>query len=152
MKRWGAIASSLSLAAVVVVTSGVVSASGTTRNLVVTSSVRVSIFDALAKFHQLPRKDYVSLIPKMTYYAFDATNETYYAAAGLVASPHSLQAQVGTQDDGGYQLLTRERGVTTWKVYDDGLGGAEGTVCPIKIPPSVLAVWNWRPGACAPPA
>lgn len=122
-----------------------------TQNLVVTPAVRASIFGAEAKYHQLPTKDYVGLAPGMTYYAFDPTNHTFYAAAGLVASRHSLQAQIGTQDDGGYNLLTRRNGHATWRVYDDGLGGVEDSICPIKIPPSVLAVWNWRKGSCFPP-
>jgi hypothetical protein len=153
MKRWLVVTTPLALASIVLASCGAGGASTTakTRDLVVTPAVRIGLFDALAKFHQLPTKDYVSLAPKMTYYAFDPADDTYYAGAGLVASPHSLQAQIGTQDDGGYQLLTHKRGVATWKIYNDGLGGADGSVCPIKIPPSVLAVWNWRPGSCAPP-
>jgi hypothetical protein len=152
MKRWFALTSPLVLASIVVANCGAAGAATTkARDLVVTAAVRVSIFDALAKSHQLPTKDYVSLIPKMTYYAFDPATMTYYAAAGLVASPHSLKAQVGTQDDGGYQLLTHRRGVAAWKVYNDGLGGAEGSICPITIPSSVLAAWNWKPKSCAPP-
>jgi predicted lipoprotein with Yx(FWY)xxD motif len=124
---------------------------GVTKNLVVTPAVRASIFGAEAKYHQLPTKDYVGLAPGMTYYAFDPMNDTYYAAAGLVPSSHSLPAQVGTQDDGGYNLLTHRNGHVTWRVYDDGLGAAQDSICPIKIPPSVLKVWNWRSGSCFPP-
>lgn len=161
MRRVVTVLSSLALSCAVLVggaTSGAtsttttsVAGAGRAQNLVVSAAVRLSIFDALAKFHQLPTKDYVRLTPKMTYYAYDAANHTYYAAAGIEPSPHSLQAQVGAQDDGGYQLLTHQRGVARWKVYDDGLGGADGSRCPITIPPSVLAVWNWRPGSCFPP-
>jgi hypothetical protein len=153
MKRWFVVTSPLAVASMVLAGCGAGGAATTTKaqDLVVTAAVRTSIFDALAKSHQLPPKDYVSLIPKRTYYAFNPANRTYYAAAGLVASPHSLPAQVGTQDDGGYQLLTHKSGVATWKVYNDGLGGAEGSTCPIAIPASVLAAWNWKPKSCAPP-
>jgi len=132
-------------------TSSTTTTFGVTQNLVVTPSVRESIFVTLAKYHQLPTKDYVGLAPKMTYYAFDPMNDTYYAAAGIVPNPHSLQAEVGTQDDGGYNLLTRKSGAASWRAYDDGLGGAEDAICPIRIPASVLAVWNWKAGSCFPP-
>lgn len=121
------------------------------KNLVVTPAVRRSLFVALAAFHQLPTKDYVRLAPGMTFYALDVTSKTYYAASGIVPSPKSLQAQVGAQDDGGYQLLTRAQGAKTWTIYDDGFGGANGSKCPIVIPAAVLAVWAW-PRKCSPPA
>jgi hypothetical protein len=123
---------------------------GVTKNLVVTAAVRKSIFDAGAKYHQLPTKDFLGLSPGMTYYAFDATTDMYYAAAGMDPSPHSLKAQVGAQDDGGYNLFTMKPG-KRWRVYDDGLGGSSQARCPITIPASVLAVWNWKPNSCFPP-
>jgi hypothetical protein len=124
--------------------------SASTTNLVVSSAVRSSLLDAAAKYHQLPPKDYVGLDPRMTYYAFDPATDLYYAAAGLRPSPHSLAAQVGTQDDGGYNLFTRAPHAA-WTVYNDGLGAAQGDKCPIKIPASVLAVWDWHAGSCFPP-
>jgi hypothetical protein len=57
--------------------------------------------------------DYTGLAPGTTYYAFDPVTNTYYAAAGLVPSPHSLKAQVGAQDDGGYNLFTRVASATS---------------------------------------
>lgn len=128
------------------------STSAMTRNLAVTPSVRQSLFDAGAKYHSLPSTDYVGLDAGRTYYAFDPTTNTYYAAAGLNPSPHSLPAQVGTQDDGAYNLFTRVVGAGTWTVYSDGLGGVQGTKCPIVIPASVLAVWNWKANSCYPPS
>jgi hypothetical protein len=119
-----------------------------TQNLAVTPAVIKSILDAGAKYHQLPATDYTGLDPGTAYYAFDPANNTFYAAAGLDPSPHSLKAQVGAQDDGGYNLFVRLASNTNWTVYNDGLGGADGSVCPILIPPSVLAVWNWKPGSC----
>ena len=110
------------------------------KNLVVTPAVRVSLLDAGAAYHQLPVKDYVGLAKGMT----------YYAAAGLDPSPTSLQAQVGAQDDGGYNLFVRAKGAKKWSIYNDGLGGSEGAKCPITIPSAVLKVWDWSL-RCAPP-
>jgi predicted lipoprotein with Yx(FWY)xxD motif len=120
------------------------------KNLVVTPAVRVSLLDAGAAYHQLPVKDYVGLAKGMTYYAYDVTTKTYYAAAGLDPSPTSLQAQVGAQDDGGYNLFVRAKGAKKWTIYNDGLGGSEGAKCPITIPSAVLKVWDWSL-RCAPP-
>jgi hypothetical protein len=122
-----------------------------TQNLKVTPAVIKSILDAGAKYHQLPPTDYTGLDPGTAYYAFDPATNTFYAAAGLDPSPHSLKAQVGAQDDGGYNLFLRLASNTSWTVYNDGLGGADGSVCPIAIPASVLAVWNWRVKSCYPP-
>jgi hypothetical protein len=87
----------------------------------------------------------------MTYYALDTATHVYYAAAGLDPSPHSLNAQVSAQDDGGYNLFTRTSLRASWRVYNDGLGGSDGARCPIVIPASVLKVWHWVPGGCYPP-
>ena len=126
--------------------------SGATQDLRVTTQVRQSLLQAAAKFHQLPAADYTGLRAGETYYAFDPANQRYYAAAGLIPSPTSLNAQIGTQDDGAYNLFTRAMGTTAWTVYSDGLGGVQGTTCPLKIPPSVLSVWNWKVNTCYPPS
>lgn len=118
------------------------------RNLPVTPAVIKSILDAGAKYHGLPPTDYTGLDPGTAYYAFVPATNTYYAAAGLDPSPHSLKAQIGAQDDGGYNLFVRLASNKNWTVYNDGLGGADGSVCPIDIPASVLAVWNWKPKSC----
>jgi hypothetical protein len=128
------------------------STSAMTRNLVVTASLRQSLLDAAAKYHSLPSTDYVGLDVGRTYYAFDPTTDTYYAAAGLNPSPKSLPAQVGTQDDGAYNLFTKLAGTAAWTVYNDGLGGVQGTKCPIMIPAAVLSVWNWKANGCYPPS
>ncbi|HEV3267526.1 MAG TPA: hypothetical protein VGZ68_03925 [Acidimicrobiales bacterium] len=125
---------------------------GATRNLVVTPSVQKGLLDAAAAYHQLPSKDYVGLNPGATYYAFDPATDHYYAAAGLQPSPHSLPAQVGTQDDGAYNLFTRAAGARRWTVFNDGLGGVQGTKCPLVIPSAVLKVWNWKANTCYPPS
>jgi hypothetical protein len=119
-----------------------------TKNLAVTPAFIKSILDAGAKYHQLPATDYTGLEPGTAYYAFDPATNSFYAAAGLDPSPHSLKAQVGAQDDGGYNLFVRLASSTNWTVYNDGLGGADGSVCPIAIPASVLAVWGWKPKSC----
>jgi hypothetical protein len=123
---------------------------GATRDLVVTPAVRASLLDAAAAYHQLPPSDYVGLDAGTTYYAFDPTTNHYYAAAGLRPSSHSTPAQVGTQDDGAYNLFTRAAGTSTWTVYNDGLGGVQGSTCPLVIPSAVLKVWNWKLKTCYP--
>jgi hypothetical protein len=122
-----------------------------TKNLSISPPVIKGLLDAAAKYHQLPPADYTGLDPGMTYYAFDPATNSYYAAAGLVPSPHSLQAQIGTQDDGGYNLFIKTASASTWTVFNDGLGAAQGSICPLAIPASVLAVWNWKPNSCFPP-
>ena len=119
-------------------------------SLMVTKAVRASLLDAAAAYHQLPTGDYVGLVPDMTYYAFDPATDLYYAAAGLSPSPHSLAAQVGTQDDGGYNLFTHAPHAP-WTVYNDGLGAVHGVKCPITIPARVLSSWGWKAGSCFPP-
>ena len=122
-----------------------------TRNLIVTPAIRSGLISADAAYHSLPVTDYTGLDPGMTYYAFDPTNSTYYAAAGLIASAKSIKAQIGDQDDGGFNLFTRPSTTTKWTVFNDGLGAAQDSICPISIPAAVLAVWNWKPNSCFPP-
>ncbi len=125
-------------------------APGVAQDLIVTPTVRASLLDAGASYHQLPVKDYLGLDKAMTYYALDVTTKTYYAAAGLDPSPKSLPAQVGAQDDGGYNLFVRAQGEKKWKIYNDGLGASEDAKCPITIPSAILKVWAWRL-RCFPP-
>jgi predicted lipoprotein with Yx(FWY)xxD motif len=122
-----------------------------TRNISITPVLIKSLLQAGAAYHSLPAKDFTGLAPGMTYYAFDPADNTYYASAGLVASPNSLQAQVGDQDDGGYNIFVRVATAAKWTVYNDGLGAAQDVKCPITFPPSVLAVWNWKAKSCFPP-
>jgi hypothetical protein len=129
---------------------GSADASQLARNLVVTPAVRQSLLDADAAYHSYPPSDYAGLAKGMTYYAYDALNQRYYAAAGLVPNSKSQGAQVGTQDDGGYNLFVKQRGSATWKVYNDGLGGAQDSICPITIPAVVRKVWNWTAHPCYP--
>jgi hypothetical protein len=124
---------------------------GVTQDLPVTPSVRKSIFDAAAAYHQLPPSDYLGLNAGATYYAFDPATDRYYAAAGLDPSRNSIKAEVGTQDDGAYNLFSRAASTNKWTVYDDGLGGSQEATCPLVIPAAVLKVWNWRANSCFPP-
>jgi predicted lipoprotein with Yx(FWY)xxD motif len=121
------------------------------QNLSITPAVIKSLLKAGAAYHSLPTKDFTGLAPGMTYYAYDPANITFYASAGLVASPNSLQAQIGDQDDGGYNIFVRVATAAHWTVYNDGLGAAQDVKCPITFPPSVLAVWNWKAKSCFPP-
>jgi hypothetical protein len=125
---------------------------GVTQNLALTPAVRKSLLDAAAAYHQLPASDYVGLRTGAIYYAFDPATNSYYAAAGLNASPHSLKAQVGTQDDGAYNLFLRAADTKKWTVYNDGLGGAQDSTCTLIIPSAVLKVWNWKAKSCYPPS
>jgi hypothetical protein len=126
--------------------------SGVTQDLTITPSVRHSLLDAAAAYHHLPASDYVGLDAGTTYYAFDPSTERFYAAGGLDPSPNSLQAQIGAQDDGAYNLFTRAAGASAWTVYDDGLGAARDSTCPIAIPAAVLAAWSWKANSCYPPS
>ena len=121
-----------------------------TQNLTVTPSVRLGLLNAAAAFHGLPASDYTGLLAAKTYYAFDPSTDRYYAAAGLVPKPSSYKAQVGTQDDGAYNLFTRRSNTSTWTVFNDGLGGVQGAICPLVIPATVLKVWHWTAHSCYP--
>lgn len=123
-----------------------------TENLQVTPAVRQSLLAAGAAADQLPVTDFVGLRAGTTYYAFDPATDLYYAAAALEASSTSTSAQVATQDDGAYNLFTRTSPTAAWKVYNDGLGAAQDSICPIALPGAVLAVWNWKANSCYPPA
>jgi hypothetical protein len=120
-------------------------------NLGITPAVRASLLAAGAAWHSLPVSDYTGLQAGTAYYAYDPATSTYYAAAGLDASASSEPAQVGDQDDGAYLLFTEPSGSSTWTVYGDGLGGAQGSTCPITLPAVILELWSWLPHTCYPP-
>ena len=121
-----------------------------TANLVVTGEIRSELTAAGAALNSLPASAYTGLRPGETYYAYDATTQTYWASAGLVPSASSMQAQVSTQDDGAYLLFSRPAG-GTWKAHAVGLAGTpEGSPCPIAVPAAVLQLWHWAAGSCRP--
>jgi hypothetical protein len=121
-----------------------------TRNLVISTAVRAQLVAAGAAVHSLKPSDYTGLVPGETYYAYDPANGTYWAGAGLVASPKSLRAQVGDQDDGAYMMFERH-GTGPWRVWEAGIPGDPQYNCAVKVPESVLKVWNWPAGTCHPP-
>src|SRR5579862_9887845 len=112
------------------------------QNLAVTPAVRTQLVAAAAAVHGLPVSDYVGLAKGLTYYAFDAKDNLYWAGAALVPSPASFEAQVGVQDDGAYNLFTRTAH-GPWTAYDDGLGTVPGAKCSVVVPLEVREVWGW---------
>jgi len=122
----------------------------TTQNLVVTADVRAALVQAGANLKGLPAADFTGLAPGMTYYAYDATDATYWAGARLLPSPSSLQAQVSSQDDGAYLLFSMPAG-GVWTAVNDGLGGLPNSPCPAPVPAAILALWHWPAGTCNPP-
>ncbi|HMK98099.1 MAG TPA: hypothetical protein VK425_11175 [Acidimicrobiales bacterium] len=122
------------------------------KNLVLTGPVIVQLVDADAAFKRLPSNDFIGL--REAYYAYDVASSTYWAAAQVVPSSSAYQAQVASQDDGGYTVF-HEPPHATWAAADDGMAGAGGTTCAayhVSIPAAVLAVWHWAAGRCTPPA
>jgi hypothetical protein len=112
------------------------------QNLTVTPTVRTQLLAAAAATHGLPVSDYVGLAKGLTYYAFDSADGLYWAGSALVPSPASFEAQVGVQDDGGYNLFTRSAN-GQWVSYDDGLGTVPGSTCELVVPAVVREVWGW---------
>jgi hypothetical protein len=121
------------------------------KNLVLTGPVIVELVDADAAFKRLPPNDFIGL--RQAYYAYDVATSTYWAAGEVVPSSSTYQAQVASQDDGGYTVFD-EPPHAAWVAADDGMAGAEGTGCAayhVSIPVAVLAVWHWAAGRCTPP-
>jgi hypothetical protein len=121
-----------------------------TENLTVTTAVSAALLQAGAALNSLQASDYTGLAPGETYYAYDAVTSTYWAGAALVPSPSSMQAQVSVQDDGSYLLFDRPAN-GAWEARDVGLTGTDGSVCPVAVPPAILALWNWARGTCRAP-
>jgi hypothetical protein len=116
----------------------------------VTDELRSQLVAAGAAHNSLSASDYTGLRPGETYYAYDATTRTYWAAAALDPSPSSTPAQVAAQDDGAYLLFSRPQG-GSWTVYNVGLAGTpEGSPCPVTVPSTILGLWGWPPGSCRP--
>src|SRR5262249_18466326 len=119
------------------------------RNLVVSSAVRAQLLAAGAALHQLPVKDYTGLAKGETYYAYDPSTNTYWAGAGLVASPKSMKAQVGNQDDGAYLDFEKPPG-SSWRASDAGTPGSSNYTCAVTTPSGVVSAWDWAAGTCHP--
>ena len=121
------------------------------KNLKLTAPVVVALVDADAAFKRLPPNDFVGL--RDAYYAYDSASSAYWAAAEVVPSPSAYQAEVSSQDDGGYTVF-HQVPHAAWVATDDGLAGAMGTTCAayhVSVPAPVLAVWHWAAGRCTPP-
>ncbi len=121
------------------------------KNLVVSPALRAQLIAAGAAMHQLPSSDYTGLIKGETFYAFDPATGIHWAGAGLKASPNSMKAQVGDQDDGAF-LDFEQRPGGAWKAYPAGIPGSTNYSCAVTIPADVLAVWGWPSGTCHPPS
>ena len=115
-----------------------------------TNDVRAQLLAAGAAANQLPVSDYTGLRPGATYYAVDPATGISWAGAALAPSASSFQAQVAAQDDGSYFVFEKAPG-GTWVARQDGLGGIQGSTCPLPIPAAVLALWQWPAGTCRPP-
>jgi hypothetical protein len=114
-----------------------------TVNLTVTASLDSELLAAGAASHELPVSDYTGLTAGLTFHAYDPTDNLYWAAAQLVPSTSSEEAQVGAQDDGAYDLYTSPPPGTTWTAYNDGLGGVPNSSCAVIVPAAVRTVWDW---------
>lgn len=120
----------------------------TARNLAISGPVTVELVDADAAFKHLPADDFIGL--REAYYAYDVTTSTYWGAAQVVPSATAFQAQVSSQDDGGYTVFHKAPH-DAWVAVDDGMGGQGCAQYHVGIPPAVLAVWHWPAGTCTPP-
>jgi len=118
------------------------------KNLALSGPVVVALVDADAAFKHLPADDFVGL--QAAYYAYDAATSTYWAAAQVVPSSTAYQAQVSSQDDGGYTVF-HEAPHAAWTAMDDGMGAQGCSNYHVSIPAPVLAVWHWPAGTCTPP-
>ena len=121
------------------------------QNLVIDNKIRAQLVAAGAAVHKLTPKDYLGLVKGETYYAYVPAQGTYWAGAGLDPSPKSLPAQVGSQDDGAYMVFERH-GDGPWRVWEAGIPGDPQFTCAVKVPESVLKVWEWKAGTCNPPS
>jgi hypothetical protein len=113
------------------------------QGLRVNAEVVAQLLAAAAAVHGLPVSDYVGLAKGRTFYAYDSIDKLFWAGAALVPSPTSFQAQVGVQDDGGYNLFTRPKNGLHWTSYNDGLGTVPGSNCEVVVPAVVREVWGW---------
>lgn len=120
-------------------------------NLTVTPAVTAELVSAIAALHHLKPSDYSGLVSGRTYYGIDHTTGSYWAGADPMPSSSSYQAQVTSQDDGSYVVLTRAPG-GSWHGYETGMtNGDPGGPCPVTVPADVLRVWSWAAGSCEPP-
>jgi hypothetical protein len=118
-------------------------------NLALTDPVRAQLVAAAARLNDLPASAYLGLVKGESYYGFDPATNTYWAGGALDPSPSSQQAQVSVQDDGGYYIFEKPAG-GSWTASSEGMAGIEGATCSVHVPPALVALWHWPPGACHP--
>jgi len=116
-------------------------------NLDATSAIKAQLLATGAAYNRLSSSDYVGLAPGQTYLAIDNTTGIEWAGVSLRPSSSSQQAEVASQDEGGYLILSKTPG-DSWAVV--ALTGGQAT-CPAGKPPaSIVALWGWKPGTCNP--
>jgi len=116
-------------------------------NLTASPAIKAQLLAAGAAYNKLSPKDYVGLAPGQTYLAIDNTTGIKWAGISLHPSSSSQPAEVASQDEGGYMILSETPG-DTWTVA--ALTGGQAT-CPAGKPPaSIVALWGWTTGTCNP--
>jgi hypothetical protein len=125
-------------------------------NLPMTDAVRARLVAARAAQIGVAPSTFSGLAPGDTYYAFDPSTNTYWAAARM-ALPSSGDSSPGTdfykagvagQDDGSYLVFTQPRG-GMWTVTTVGASGPHSP-CPLTVPPGVVTAWGWPLASCRP--
>lgn len=122
-------------------------------NLAITDQIRAELVAAGATARGLKPSDFTGLRAGLTYYAFDAATQTYWAGGELVPSPSSQDAMVSSQDDGAYTIFFKKSG-GHWVAADSGMAGSNtepgASPCRYSPPAGVLALWGWPAGSCHP--
>jgi len=130
----------------------------TAQNLPVTDAVRAELVAARAAALGIAPSSFTGLTPGDTYYAYDPSTGTYWAAAQAQPQVPATQpaqgsdiykAQVSSQDDGSYLLFTKPTG-GSWTATNDGTAGPSPAPCPVAVPAAVAQVWGWPAGSCRP--
>ena len=130
----------------------------TAQNLPVTDAIRTALVAARAAAIGVSPSSYTGLTPGDTYYAYDPSTGTYWAAAQVAPQVPAGQpaqgsdidkAQVASQDDGSYVLFMKTSG-GSWTASNDGTVGPTPAPCRVAVPAAVAQVWGWPAGACRP--
>ena len=125
-------------------------------NLPVTDAVRADLVAARAAQLGIAPSTFTGLTPGDTYYAYDHTTGTYWAAGqmavpGTDAAPGTdlYKAQVASQDNGSYLLFIQPSG-GQWEAPTPVGASGPDTPCPLTVPAGVLQAWGWPAGSCRP--
>ena len=126
------------------------------QNLPVTDAIRTELVAARAAAIGVAPSNFKGLAPGTTYYAYDPSTGTYWAAAQVMPQVSAGQpdqgsdlykAQVASQDAGSYQLFMKTSG-GSWTSTD--VGGPPSQPCPVALPAAVAQAWGWPAGSCRP--